>query len=144
MSEAAKAETEDAMAASQAMAVRGKRELTTKEEKTTPGHFYVPYTDIYETGEALVLVMEVPGVEREKVDVALENDVLRVEAKIDFSKYHGLEPLYTEYNIGHYARSFSLSEQIDKGAIKAELEGGILTITLPKSAQSRPRRIAVK
>lgn len=144
MSGVAKAETEDAMAASQAMTVRDKRELTTKEEKTTPGHFYVPYTDIYETDEALVLVMEVPGVEREKVNVALENDVLHVEGKIDFSKYHGLEPLYTEYNVGHYARSFSLSERIDKGAIKAELDSGVLKITLPKSADSRPRRIAIE
>lgn len=131
------------MAISQAMAVRDKREAATKEEKTTPGHFYIPYTDIYETDEALVLVMEMPGVEREKVDVALENDVLHVEGKIDFSKYRGFEPLYTEYNVGHYARSFSLSERIDKSAIKAELDSGVLKITLPMSADSKPRRIAI-
>jgi HSP20 family protein len=69
------------MVSPQELAVREKRELTTKSEKTVPGRFYVPYAGIYETDEALMVVMEMPGVNREAVGVALENNVLRVEGE---------------------------------------------------------------
>jgi len=131
------------MASPQELSVREKRELTTKGEKTVPGRFYVPYADIYETDEALMIVMEMPGANREAVDVALENNVLRVEGKIDFSNYDGLEPVYTEYNVGHYARSFVLSDTVDREHIAANLEDGVLLLTLPKAASARARRIAV-
>lgn len=131
------------MATSQELSVREKRELATKEEKTVPGRFYVPYTDVYETDEALAVVMELPGVDRKDVEVSLENGVLRVEGKIDYAKYDGMEPVYTEYNIGHFTRSFTLSERVDQGKIGAQFEDGVLTLTLPKIAEAKPRRIAV-
>src|SRR5690348_5711958 len=81
------------MADPQEMTVRDKKELVTKEEKTVPTRHYIPSTDIYETSDALTVVMEVPGVEKKAITVGLENDNLRVEAQIDFSKYEGLEPV---------------------------------------------------
>jgi len=83
------------MATAQELAVRDKKELVSKDEKTVPGRYYVPFGDIYETDEALCVVMEMPGVERKDVDVALENGVLRVDCRIDFAKYEGMEPVYT-------------------------------------------------
>ncbi len=131
------------MTASQDLAVREKQELVTKEEKTVPGRFYIPFTDIHETDQALTLVMEMPGVERKDVNVSLENDVLRVEGRIDFSKYEGMEPVYTEYNVGHYTRSFAISNKVDRDQISAQMEDGVLTLTLPKLKEVQPRRIAV-
>lgn len=131
------------MASSQELALREKKELAAKEEKTIPGRYYVPYTDIYETNDALTLVMEMPGVEKKDLTVTLENDVLRVDGRIDFSKYEGMEPLYTEYNVGHYTRSFTLSNKIDQDGINAQLTGGVLTLTLPKGKDAQPRRIAI-
>jgi HSP20 family molecular chaperone IbpA len=131
------------MAQSKALEVQAKREVTTKEEKTVPARYYVPSTDIYETEDSLVVVMEVPGVEKKNLDVAIENDVLRVEGRIDFSNYDGLDPLYTEYNVGHFARSFSLSRKIDQQQISAQLDDGVLTLTLKKSAEAMPRQIKV-
>jgi HSP20 family protein len=127
---------------SQDLAVREKKELT-GEEKTVPGRFFVPSTDAYETEDGLTLVMEMPGVTRDGLDVSLEDGVLRVEGRLDFSNYRGLGPVYTEYNIGHYARSFSLSDRVDQDNIVAKLEDGVLTLTLPKALAARPRRIAV-
>jgi len=77
------------------------------------------------------------------LDVALENEVLRVDARIDFAKYEGMEPVYTEYNVGHYSRSFTLSNKIDQERISAQLDDGVLTLTLPKSKEAQPRRIAI-
>jgi HSP20 family molecular chaperone IbpA len=53
------------------------------------------------------------------------------------------EPVYTEYNVGHYARAFTLPNNIDRDAITAQVENGVLTLTLPKSKEVLPRRIAV-
>ena len=84
------------------------------------------------------------GRESEKdLEVALENDVLRVDGRIDFSKYKDMEPLYAEYNVGHFERSFTLSGAIDKVKIGANLEDGVLTLTLPKARQAQPRKIAI-
>ena len=131
------------MAEKQELTVRDKKELVSKEEKTVPGRHYVPYADIYETDDALTVVMEMPGVEKKDISVALENDALRVEGRIDFTKYEGMEPVYTEYNVGHYARSFALSSKIDQAKIGTQLADGVLTLTLPKAKQAQPRRIAI-
>jgi HSP20 family molecular chaperone IbpA len=135
---------EVAMAKSQELSVQQKKELAPKEEKTVPARYYVPYTDVYETDGALTLVMEVPGVEKKDISVQLENDVLRVEGRIDFSKYEGLEPVYAEYNVGHYARGFTLSDKIDQDGISAELADGVLTLTLKKAKAAQSRRIAIR
>jgi HSP20 family protein len=131
------------MASPQELAVRDKKELVTKEEKTVPGRYYVPYADIYETDDALCVVMEMPGVEKKDLNVALENSVLRVDGQINFAKYEGMEPVYTEYNIGHYARSFTLSNKVDQEQISAQLDDGVLTLTLPKAKEAQPRKIAI-
>jgi HSP20 family protein len=131
------------MSGAQELTVREKQELASKEEKTTPGRHFVPAADIFETDEALTVIMEMPGVDKKNVSVALENDVLRVDGQIDFSKYKGMEPVYTEYNVGHYARGFTLSDRIDRDKISAQLDNGVLTLTLPKAKGSLPRRIVL-
>ena len=132
------------MAQSQELSVQQKKELASKEEKTVPSRYYVPNTDIYETEEALTLVMEIPGVEKKDLDVQLENDVLRVEGRIDFSKYEALEPVYAEYNVGHFVRAFTLSNKIDQDRISAEVAEGVLTLTLQKAKSAAQRRIQVR
>ena len=127
----------------QELAVREKREAATREERTVPGRFYVPPADVWETEDALAVAMEVPGVARDAVAIELKDDVLRVEARVDPAKYGGMEPVYTEYGVGHWARAFALPDAVDRERIEARLEDGVLTLTLPKAAEARPRRIAV-
>jgi HSP20 family molecular chaperone IbpA len=132
------------MSKSQEISVQQKKELPSKEEKTIPARYYIQNTDIYESEDALTLVMEIPGVEKKDVSVQLENDELRVEGRIDFSKYEGLEPVYAEYNVGHFTRGFTLSDKIDQDGISAELADGVLTLTLKKAKTALPRRIAIE
>ena len=84
-----------------------------------------------------------PGVSKESVQVGVENDVLTINGQIDFSKYEGLQPLYVEYNIGNYSRSFQIPSKIDQDGIKAELKDGVITLVLPKAEKAKPRRISV-
>jgi len=131
------------MASKQELQVQEKREVEKREEATVPSRVFLPTTDIYETQDALNVVMEMPGVEKRNVDVAVEDSVLKVYARIDFSKYEGLQPVYTEYNIGHYGRSFRLSNKIDQSKIRAEMSDGVLSLVLPKAEEAKPRVISV-
>jgi HSP20 family protein len=131
------------MSGAQELTVREKQELANKEEKTIPGRYFVPTPDIFETDEALTVIMEMPGVEKDSVSIALENDVLRVDGQINFASYEGMEPVYTEYNVGHYVRGFTLSGKIDRDKISAQLDEGVLTLMLPKIKEAVPRRISV-
>jgi HSP20 family protein len=127
----------------QELQVQQKRELEKKQEATIPARVFVPTTDIFETEQALTLVAEMPGVDKDKVDVSVEDGVLTIQGQLDFSKYEGLRPVYTEYNIGHYRRIFTLSNRIDQNSISAEMKDGVLTLVLPKAEEAKPRRISV-
>ncbi len=127
----------------QELQVQKKRELGGKEESTIPARTFVPTADIYEDRDSLKVILEMPGVEKGNVDVRVEEGVLFVEGRLDLTKYRGLQPLYTEYNIGNYARSFRLSNAIDQDKIAAELKDGVLSLTLPKAEKAKPRTIQV-
>jgi HSP20 family molecular chaperone IbpA len=131
------------MVSKQELQVQQKRQIEDKEEATIPVRQFLPNTDIYETETALTVVLEMPGVEKTNVEVAVEGGVLKVYGRIDFSKYEGLQPIYTEYNIGHYARSFRLSSKIDQTKIEAQMNDGVLSLVLPKVEEAKPRAISV-
>ena len=127
----------------QELQVQEKREVEKKQESTVPARTFVPTTDIFETEPSLTLVLEMPGVDKSNVDISVEDGVLTVQGRLDFSKYQGLQPVYTEYNIGHYRRSFSLSNKVDQSKISAEMKDGVLTLVLPKAEEAKPRRISI-
>jgi HSP20 family protein len=128
---------------SKELQVQQKRELDKKEETTIPARIFLPTTDIYEAPEALTVLVEMPGVEKKNVEISVEDGVLNVHGRLDLTKYQGLVPLYTEYNIGHYSRSFRLSSKIDQNKIGAEMKDGVLSLTLPKIEEAKPRTIRV-
>jgi HSP20 family protein len=131
------------MAGSQELQVQQKREVEKKTERTIPARVFVPVTDIFETPEALTVVLEMPGVDRNSIEATVESDVVIIEGRIDFAKYEGMQPLYTEYNVGHYARSFQISNTIDQSKISAEIKDGVVTVVLPKAEQAKRRKIKV-
>jgi HSP20 family molecular chaperone IbpA len=132
------------MAAKQELQVQQKRELENKEETTVPARVFLPTADIYENKDALNVVLEMPGVDKGSIDVRVEEGVLKVDGRLDFSKYKGLQPLYTEYNVGNYSRTFRLSSKIDQTKITAELKDGVLALVLPKMEEAKSRTIQVK
>ena len=123
--------------------MREKREVDTSREATKPTRAFVPSADIYESETSLTVVLEMPGVSKENVDVNVEDGVLTVEGRIEFSKYERLQPVYSEYNVGPYRRSFQISNQIDHSKIAAQMRDGIMILELPKVETAKPRRIQV-
>jgi HSP20 family protein len=129
----------------QDLQVQEKQEQTQeKGEATEVGQYFVPQTDILESAEALFVTVEMPGVQKDNVDINLDKNVLTITGSIDFSNYEGLKPIYTEYNVGNYTRSFTLSSRIDKERISATMEDGLLSLNLPKVAEAKSRKIEIQ
>ncbi len=126
----------------QELSVRTKQELK-GEEHTRAGRTYVPDVDICETPNSLWLWADMPGVDEQSIQINLADGVLSIEGHVSLKDYENLSPVYTEYNIGNYARRFTLSSDIDAERIKARMTNGVLELELPKAERAKPRRIPI-
>ena len=113
-------------------------------ETTTGRHIYQPLADIVETDEGVTLMLEMPGVVPDDVDVTLEKRVLTIRGKVRPTSTEKLQLAYAEYGEGDYERSFTLSEDFDPERIEASVSHGVLTLSLPRAAETKPKKIAVK
>ena len=123
--------------------VSNKQEIKTHKEPSIPGIKYSPATDIVETGENLLVYMDMPGVSKKDIKIKVEKNILEVDGQIDTDLYLKYKPVYSEYNLGHYNRAFELTSEIDQSQIEAKIDDGVLTLTLPKVPEKQPKLIAV-
>ena len=100
-----------------------------------------PAVDIYEVKDGLVVVVDLPGVDKSHVIVELNQDVLTIKGEPK-SSLPGT-PLHHEYEMAPFSRQFQLNEVVDQDKIHAEMVQGVLTIHLPRIAKRQPRRISV-
>jgi len=109
----------------------------TREETRT----LTPPVDIFETENGLVVVADLPGVEKDQIDVNVEKNVLTLKA----TPKHRLSEAVArqEYQLLPFFRQFQLSDAVDQSKISAEMKYGVLTIHLPKVAEQQPRKIDV-
>jgi HSP20 family protein len=124
------------------VAVQEKKESALA-EATRPGRTYTPSVDISESEDSLWLWADVPGVDENSIDVRLEDDQLTIEGRVSLDEYADLTPVYTEYQVGNFMRTFRVSESIDVDRIQAVVKDGVLELELPKAERARPRRIEV-
>lgn len=105
---------------------------------------WAPACDIFETENEIVVKAELPEVKREDVKVSIEDNVLTVRGERKFEgetkreNYHRVERSY-----GEFMRSFTLPNYVDAGKVTADFKDGMLNVTLPKRAESKPKQIEV-
>ena len=105
---------------------------------------WAPAVDIFETEHELVVKADLPDIKPEEIDVRVENNILTIrgerkfEKKVDQSNY-----LRVERTFGSFSRSFSLANTVNSEAIKAEYKNGVLTLTVPKREEAKPKQIKV-
>jgi HSP20 family molecular chaperone IbpA len=109
----------------------------TREESRT----LIPAVDIFETDEGLAVVADLPGVDKEHVDVGVDKNVLTIKGTSK-STLPG-EPLRREYELLNYFRQFQLSDAVDQEKIRAEMKFGVLTVHLPRIQAKQPKKISV-
>ena len=125
------------------MQVKEKQEVASPEQ-TSPGPYYTPAVDIYETDQAISLLADLPGVKPEGLTIDLRDNVLTLNGDITPFENAQEEDLVIEYEIGKYFRQFTISDIIDQEKIEANLNDGVLELILPKAQKAQPRKITVK
>jgi HSP20 family protein len=127
------------------IAVAEKREVDTGiHQELRSGNWFVPATDIYETPEKVVLVMDMAGVCFDCAHVNIVDDELVVTGHVTHGEDEDDYVLYREYDVGHYHRHFGLPEIIDRGQIDAVMTNGVLTVAMSKVQKVKPRQIPIR
>lgn len=104
----------------------------------------VPRVDVVEDESGITLLADLPGVPREQLELKVEGETLLIEGAVAAPMPEQLEALYAEVRLPRYRRAFTLSRELDAGAIQAQLRDGVLNLRIPKQAHAQPRRIDVQ
>jgi HSP20 family molecular chaperone IbpA len=124
-------------------AVAEKENPTTATEPSRERPFVSPDVNIYETSDGYVLEAEMPGVTKGGLEITLEANTLTIVGRRDDEVATG-SPLYRESHATNYRRVFELDPAIAAEKIGAEMQQGLLTLTLPKAESAKPRRIQIQ
>jgi HSP20 family molecular chaperone IbpA len=131
-------------AKSKELKVREKQEVTSPAEQTTPGLVFTPAVDIFETEKEITLLADIPGVKADDLIIDLRDNTLTLAADITPDDNPNEENILKEYETGRYYRQFTVGELINQENIDANLNDGVLRLTLPKVEKAAPKKITVK
>lgn len=122
-----------------------KKEVQAPAERQTgqPRRTVKPRIDLFEAGETIMLVADMPGVTEDNVEITLEKDRLIIRGIVEDRVPDGFRAVYTEHYLANYERSFVLSNEIDRDNIEANLSNGVLRLSLPKAESAKARKISV-
>jgi len=116
-------------------------ERSTEESNLTS---WAPAADIYETEHELVVKADLPEIDPKDLDIRVENNILTIRGERKFEKKVNEENyLRVERAYGAFSRSFSLANTVNAEAIKADYQNGVLTLTIPKREEAKPKQIKV-
>ena len=105
---------------------------------------WAPAIDIFETEHELVVKADLPDIKPEELDIRVENNILTIRGERKFEKQvNENNYLRVERAYGSFSRSFSLANTVNSDAIKAEYKDGVLTLTIPKREEAKPKQIKV-
>jgi len=116
----------------------------THAERTRSGRAYRPNVDIIERTEELVLLVDMPGVKPDEIDIKFEKGSLEIHGIARQRQDENTRYLTREYGVGDFYRSFQVSEDIDSSRITAECSSGVLALHLPKAEAVKPRKITIQ
>ncbi len=103
-----------------------------------------PAADIHETKDGAVLYLDLPGVNKESLDISVDSDVLTIKGGVNLHTPDDLNPTYMDVHAGIFSRKFTLSAELDSSKIEANLKDGVLKLEIPRSEKHKPRKIEVK
>lgn len=129
--------------ADQELQVHQKQEIAPETgEFTREGVYFTPAVDICENEKELIVMVDMPGVTTDDVEIDLKENILSIIGKVTEPEEAG-EALLTEYRTGNYFRTFRLTDVIDQGKISASMSDGVLKLTLAKAEKAIPRKIPI-
>ena len=118
-------------------------ELEKSVEPTRAARLYIPTVDIIEHKEDIVMFADMPGVDETSVDITLEKDLLTIYGKVEPEVPENRRLVISEYGVGDYKRTFTVSSEIDRDKIQASVKDGVLRLVLPKAETAKARKIPI-
>ena len=106
-------------------------------------HVIVPPVDIYETENEYVIKADMPGINKESVEITLDNNVLEIIGRIKKDENKAKELKYSEYTMYNFYRTFNVGNDIDSNRVTANMDNGVLTLSLSKREEVKPKRIEI-
>ncbi|MGD8258824.1 MAG: Hsp20/alpha crystallin family protein [Desulfobacterales bacterium] len=129
---------------SKELKAREKQEVASPAEQTTPGLVFTPAVDIFETEKEITLLADMPGVKGDNLTIDLRDNTLTLSADIAPVDNSDEQEILVEYQSGKYYRQFTLGELVNQEKIDAQLNDGVLRLSLPKVEKATPKKITVK
>ena len=106
--------------------------------------YFLPAVDIRNTDDAVVIYAEVPGIAKDNINIQVENNVLTISAEATEEKLKGYQTVISERLPRRFKRTFHLSDAVNQDKIDAQLNNGLLVLTLPKAESAKPKKIKVQ
>ena len=103
--------------------------------------YYLPAVDICETENEFVIKFDMPGVEKEHLEITVEKNMLTVIGHVSMESVGNI--VYQETRIGNYRREFALPDDVDENSISAEMKDGLLTVKIQKPEKAKPKKIEI-
>ena len=128
----------------QQVAKRQRDEVQHQSPAREPEYALIPAADIFEDADGISVVLDMPGVSKDRLQVKADSNGLVIEGDAEIPMPEGMEAVYADVNAAHYRRSFGLTSELDAERIEAALKDGVLTLRIPKRAELKPRRIEIK
>jgi len=124
-------------------AVKKKDETTPQKDIEVYDRYIAPDVDIYETENDYVIIADMPGIARERLDIKLDRNDLRITGNIPRYESPNENFLMNECCRASFHRHFTIADDVDRDKVEAKLENGVLRLVLPKKETYKPREIKV-
>ncbi|MBT2971450.1 MAG: heat-shock protein [gamma proteobacterium symbiont of Ctena orbiculata] len=121
-----------------------KHDVQTRQHRELPQRSIRPDVDIFEDERGITLKADLPGVNKEGLDIQVDKETLSIDGKAEIEMPEAMQALYADVRATRYQRSFSLSSELDGDKTEASLKDGVLSLRIPKREQYQPRKIEIR
>lgn len=113
-------------------------------ERTRAAKVYNPDVDIMEGKDKIIVIADMPGINENSVEVTLDDNLLTIYGRVDWKLPEKMKLTHAEYGVGDYQRIFTISGEINRERIEANVKNGVLRLVMPKNDVPKMKKIAVK
>ncbi|CAM4159670.1 Hsp20/alpha crystallin family protein [Kerstersia similis] len=107
-------------------------------------HYLVPPVDVVEDASGITLYADLPGVNKDGLNLQVDGDTLTIEGSIALALAEGAVATHVEVNAQHYRRAFTLSRELDADKVQASFDAGVLRLRIPKAEHAQPRKVEIQ
>jgi HSP20 family protein len=115
-----------------------------EQKQQEPSLVLAPPADIFENGDGIGIVLDMPGVTKDRLTVKSDRNELVIEGEASIDMPAAMQSAYAEVRSARYRRTFVLTNELDTDSVEASMKDGVLSIRIPRRAELKPRQIEIQ